>query len=114
MKRVFGLVVSIFTFAMGSFAFDKTEYYGTWCYDNVEMTITADTIYIDETGNEGFAYSYDYNECTNTFVLYDTIYETIEMVMQFPIWEHDKNKVNVALSDTYQDGYEVFWINKKS
>lgn len=59
-----------------TFALPKEKFYGKWICENVVIEIKADTIFIDEIDNEGFGYTYDFNEQTNTFTTYDLLDKT--------------------------------------
>lgn len=58
----------------------KDEAQGVWTNDTINITFTSDTIYIDEIGNEGFGYTYTFQENTNTFVLSND-FDTFDIIV---------------------------------
>lgn len=118
MKKVFMIMLMVITSITASYGFNKEDYYGTWIEDSLQsisIEITADSIFIDEIGNEGFCYAYEFDTKTNTFSLYDEIDGKLSIVIQFPLWTRGivKDKLNIILCSTYCDGYDVIWIDKK-
>lgn len=112
MKKLFTLM-GVFAFTICSYGFNKRDYYGTWLNENTRITINEDTITIDDIGLEGFSYTYKYDGNTNTFYLYDSIYNNIELVMRIPLLNENEERLNVILSDVHKCISNGFWVNKK-
>ena len=116
MKKVLMIMLIALTSFTATYGFNKEDYYGSWIEDSLQkvvIEITADTIFIDEIGNEGFCYTYTYDSCSNTFTLYDEIDNKPIIVLQFPTWMGNKDKLKVALCSFDFEGYDVFWIDRK-
>jgi hypothetical protein len=116
MKKVFMIMLIAITSITASYGFNKEDYYGTWIEDSLQkisIEITADSIFIDEIGNEGDGYTYEFDTKTNTFALYDEIYGKLSIVMQFPLWTRDNDKLNIIICGTDHEGCDDIWIDKK-
>lgn len=116
MKKVFMIMLMGITSITASYGFNKEDYYGTWIEDSLQkisIEITADSIFIDEIGNEGFCYTYEFDSKTNTFALYDEIDGQLSIVIQFPLWTRNEDKLNIILCSTDHEGYDDIWIDKK-
>lgn len=110
MKKIFIIATMVVASTLSAFSCDKETFFGTWRKGNVQIEIKADTIYIDEIGNEGFGYTYNFDNKTNTFALFDVFgYEDSKMKV-----DRKGNKLDVTFIEwDGQTSEKLTLVNKK-
>lgn len=106
MKKFIAITIFALATTMNAFATTPKEFFGKYTdfATATQIEIQKDTIFIDEIGNEGFGYTYTYDEQKRTFTLFDTFGEYFAN-LSIKKSTRDKRKAYVKLywdKKTYQ------------
>ena len=102
MKKIIAIAIFALTISLNAFVTTPKEFFGKWRNGNTQIEFQKDTIFIDEIGNEGFGYTYTYDEQKRTFTLFDTFGEYFA---NLSIKKSTRNK-RKAYIKLYRDGTE--------
>ena len=102
MKKIIAIAIFALATSLNTSVTTPKEFFGKWRNGNTQIEFQKDTIFIDEIGNEGFGYTYTYDEQKRTFTLFDTFGECFA---NLSIKKSTRNK-RKAYIKLYSDGTE--------